>query len=174
MRLFIVIILFVFYSLNINAEDRNRVNNLAIGFGSSNEHVDIYRVSLQNDLNKYLFDKNYKYLPSYYETSIGYWNGKDSSGLSSLSFTPMFRYNPIKFYDVVPYIEAGIGATYISKTKIRSENFGIHFQFENVVGLGFRYKDFDVSYRYMHYSNAGLSRYNSGMDFNLVTISYRF
>ena len=50
----------------------------------------------------------------------------------------------------------------------------MHFQFENIVGIGIRYKDFDISYRFMHYSNAGLSKYNSGVDFNVVFISYRF
>lgn len=174
MRFFIMLILLIFCSLNINAKDRNDVNNLALGYGSSSEHIEIFRISLQNDLNKYIFDNNYKYLPSYYETSIGYWKGKNNASLNSFSFTPIFRYRPAKFFDVEPYLEAGVGATYISKTKIESENFGIHFQFEDIVGIGFRFKNFDLSYRYMHYSNAGLSKYNSGVDFNVISISYRF
>lgn len=174
MRLFIFTLLIVVCSLNINAKDRNEVNNIAFGYGSSGEHIEMYKISFQKDLNKYIFNKKGKYLPSYYETSIGYWDGENNDSVTAFSFSPVFRYQPTEFYDIEPYLEIGIGATYISKTKIINENFGIHFQFENIVGIGFRYKDFDLSYRYTHYSNAGLSRNNSGVDFNVITMSYRF
>ena len=168
-----VVLLFAILS-NTNASDVDEVSDLSVGYGTSSEHFDIYRLSIKKDLNKYFFEKKYKYLPKYYETSLGYWKGQNSSNLYSVSFTPVFRYIFVKYYDVKPYLEAGIGGTYITKTKIEQENFGTHFQFENIIGIGFKLYDFDISYRYMHYSNAGIDKHNSGADVNVISISYRF
>lgn len=174
MKLLATAVLLLAILSNINAQDTDSVNDLSVGYGTSSENFDIYRISIKKDLNKYFFEKKHKYLPKYYETSLGYWKGKNSSSLNSFSFAPVFRYTFGKHYKVNPYIEAGIGAAYISKKVLEEENFGTHFQFENIIGIGFKLYDFDISYRYMHYSNGGLSEYNSGADFNVISISYRF
>jgi len=174
MRLFIITLLLFVVSINIYAKDKNEIDDITVGYGSSSEHIDIYRISIKKDLNKYFFEKRYKYLPKYYETSLGYWEGESGGNIKSLSFTPMFRYDFGQYYESIPYIEAGVGAAYLSKTKLEGENFGTHFQFENVVGIGFKFSDFDLSFRYIHHSNAGIHEDNSGVDFTLISISYKF
>jgi len=174
MRLFIIILLFFVLSIHTYAKDKDEVNDITVGYGSSSEHIDIYRISIKKDLNKYFFENRYNYLPSYYETSLGYWSGQNGGNIKSISFTPMFRYNFGQYYESIPYLEAGVGGTYISKTQLEGENFGTHFQFENVIGIGFKFSDFDLSFRYIHHSNAGLSSNNSGVDFSIISISYKF
>jgi len=174
MRLCIIIVLFYFLSLNIYAKDKNEINEIAFGYGDSSEHMEVYKLSIKKDLNNYFFDNRYKYLPKYYETSLGYWKGESGGNIKSLSFTPMFRYNFGQYYESIPYIEAGVGAAYISKTKLQGQNFGTHFQFENVIGIGFKFSDFDLSFRYIHYSNAGFDSNNAGVDFSMISISYKF
>lgn len=164
----------VMMSSLLASELERSISDLSMGYGSSREDINIYRVSIKKDLNDYIFEKRYKYLPKYYETSFGYWDGKNSGSLKSFSFTPIFRYTFMKKYDIRPYIEAGVGVTYISKKELEKEKFGVHFQFENIIGIGFKLNNFDISYRYMHYSNGGLDDNNSGADFNILSISYPF
>ena len=130
MRLFIITLLLFVVSINIYAKDKNEIDDITVGYGSSSEHIDIYRISIKKDLNKYFFEKRYKYLPKYYETSLGYWKGESGGNIKSLSFTPMFRYNFGQYYESIPYIEAGVGAAYISKTKLQGQNFRQEIVFE--------------------------------------------
>ena len=168
-----IFIFLFFFVLFVNANDKIAHNDITLGYGDSPEDFNLYRVSLKKDLNKYFFDNDYKFLPKYYESSLGFWNADDGSSLISLSFTPVFRAYLFTIYNVQPYVEAGIGATYISKTKLQDENFGIHFQFETLLGIGIKINKFDFTYRMMHYSNL-VHEHNSGADFNLFSISYTF
>jgi len=170
----LLIILVFFFTIILSANDKKTINDLSFAYGDSADDINIYRVSLKKDLNKYFFKKRYKYLPTYYESSLSYWNMKRNSHLYNLSFTPMFRYTFAKQYDYNPFIEAGIGLSYLSKNRLGTENFGTLFQFEDVIGIGLKIQDFTVSYRFIHYSNAGITEHNSGANVNFISISYRF
>jgi len=174
MKFFLIILALYILNVSIYAADNNEMNDISIGYGTSSENIDIYKISTKSDLNKYLFKNKYKYLPSYYETSFGYWKGQNSENIKSLSFTPMFSYEFEKYYDSTPYIEIGIGLTYISDTQLDSEDFGTHIQFGDIVGLGFKFSDFDLSFRYIHYSNAGMDSKSAFIDFSMISISYKF
>lgn len=173
MKLFITILFSLLLSINLNASDKTTINDISFGYGDSVEDINIYRISLKKDLNKYIFENDYKFLPKYYETSLGYWKAKDGNSLVSFSFSPVFRHTFFKDYYIKPYVEAGVGGTYISKTKLQDENFGIHFQFETFGGVGFKLNDFDFAYRYMHYSNL-VHENNSGVTLNFFSVSYAF
>ena len=156
-----------------NANDKVLHNDITLGYGDSPEDFNLYRISLKKDLNKYFFDNDNKFLPKYYESSLGFWKADDGSSLISLSFSPVFRAYLFTKYKIKAYVEAGLGATYISKTKLQNENFGIHFQFETLLGIGMKINNLDLTYRMMHYSNL-LHDHNSGADFNFFSISYTF
>ena len=174
MRLFIITFLFFVLSINVYANDKNEVNDITFGYGGSSENIDIFKLSIKKDLNKYFFENRYKYLPKYYEASLGYWEAQNGGNIKSISFTPMFRYEFEQYYESVPYIELGIGVTYISERELEGEDFGTHFQFEDVIGLGFKFLDLDLSYRYIHYSNAGMNSNSAYIDFQMISISYEF
>ncbi|NQY94750.1 MAG: acyloxyacyl hydrolase [Campylobacteraceae bacterium] len=174
MKLFILLLSLLILITNINAESKKEINDVSIAYGGSSEHIDIYKFSIKKDLNKYFFENRYDYLPKYYETSFSYWKGHNGGSIKVISFTPMFRYDFDQYYESIPYIEAGVGVAYLSKTQLEAEDFGTHFQFENVIGVGFKFDDYDLSFRYTHHSNAGLHENNSGVDFTMISISYRF
>ena len=130
MKLLITIILTLF--IFIHADDKIKKENITFAYAESVENIKAYKVSTRRDFNSYLFEKKHKFLPSYYEMSLGFWKGDNGSDLFALSISPVFRYTFFKNYKIKPYVEAGIGATYVSKTKLQDENFGIHFQFETI------------------------------------------
>ena len=174
MKIFNILVLFLcIHTLSI-AQEKKEVSEISFGYGSSSEHMDIYRISVKKDLNKYFFERRYKYLPNYYETSLSYWKGHSGGSIKSVSFTPMYRYDFERYYESIPFIEAGVGVAYISDMTLEGEHFGTHFQFENSIGFGFKFSEFDVAYRYVHYSNAGLDENNSGADFSIISISFKF
>lgn len=168
MKFYIIILIFIL-NFTLNASDKTEDINVSVNYGESSENIDLYRVSVKND-----FEYNNKFLPEYYEISVGNWDGKNSGSISSLSILPMFRYTSGKHYESNGYIEIGIGATYISETQLEDENFGVHFQFENIFGIGYIYKNFEIGYRFIHYSNAGLSSHNNGVTFDAISISYKY
>ena len=66
---------------------------------------------------------------------------------------------------VKPYIEAGIGMALFSKTEVEEQKLGTAFQFEDRIGVGLRFNGgHEVGIRATHYSNAGLSSTNDGVE----------
>ncbi len=54
---------------------------------------------------------------------------------------------------------------------------GSRFEFGTHIGLGMTFGDrqqFDVSYRIQHFSNAGITSTNPGINFNEIRIGYHF
>lgn len=170
MKLFISIL---FFLIQINASDIIKVDNLTFGYGNSVEDIDIYRVTTRKDLNEYFFGTTSDFFPKYYEASWGYWRGENGDALGALSFTPIFRSTFFENYAISPYIEAGLGSTYITERKLQEENFGVHFQFESLLGFGFKLDDMEITYRYMHYSNLWHG-HNSGITLNYISFTYSF
>ena len=71
--------------------------------------------------------------------------------------------------------EAGSSPTILSRDEFSGANFGVPFQFTNHAGVGCRiYKQLSAGYRFQHMSNAGISKYNSGLDLHMFELSYRF
>lgn len=66
---------------------------------------------------------------------------------------------------VKPYIEAGIGVAVFSRTRVEDNNIGQAFQFEDRLGFGLRFAGgHEVGIRATHYSNAGISSNNDGVE----------
>lgn len=73
-----------------------------------------------------------------------------------------------------PYAEVGIGPNLTSSTTIGDDKISINLQFGDILGFGYAFEQFDVGYRYIHYSNSQLALPNPGVDFHNVHLSYRF
>jgi len=103
-------------------------------------------------------------LTGYWSGAYTYWEGDHRAGASSLSFSPVFVYE-FAGESVKPYIEAGIGVAAFSRTRLEDNNLGQAFQFEDRLGFGLRFNGgHEVGIRAMHYSNAGLSDHNDGIE----------
>jgi len=90
-----------------------------------------------------------------------------------LGITPVFHYQP-KNRTFTPFIEMGGGPHLLNNIVIENEYKSTQFQFGSILGLGIKHKQFEVSYRYLHISNAGIEMPNPGTDFHSLHIAYAF
>ncbi len=147
---------------------------VSFGYGEADPSIDIYRLGLKKDFTAKWFENSTGYLSGYFELSYNRWE-HDSGNIDAIAFSPVFAYY---FGDadnlVVPYIEAGIGGAYLDEYHIADRNLSSSLQFEDRVGLGLRIDFLDLSFRYMHYSNASIKKPNHGIDILIFTTSIQF
>jgi len=123
-------------------------------------------------------------LTGYFEASYYYLHGdrdkrvNSNDRLSIVAVAPVLRFQrEIPVLSTLPYIDIGIGASWVSKKEIGGRELGIHFQFEDRLGFGFRFgpeKQFDFSYRVIHFSNAFLGQKNHGINLHFLMLGYWF
>ncbi|HSR35875.1 MAG TPA: acyloxyacyl hydrolase [Desulfurivibrionaceae bacterium] len=148
---------------------------VSLGLGQSEGGVDIYRLGLQRDFGVKWLESSAGSLGGYFEGSAAYWE-EGSEDNTVFAITPVFTYsfNLQAHPTVHPYVEAGIGAGYISKKIIDGNDFGSHFQFEDRLGIGVNCRGHKVAAQFFHYSNAGIKEPNTGIDIWLLSYTYPF
>lgn len=94
------------------------------------------------------------------------------------SIAPIFRYIFTQRGPFLTYLELSIGLAFLTRTRLEDRNLGIHFAFQDRIGVGVFFgpsKAFSIGLKALHYSNASLAEHNNGLTFPLVLdISYRF
>jgi lipid A 3-O-deacylase len=94
------------------------------------------------------------------------------------SIAPVVRYTFKKRGPVLPYLELSVGFSYLSSTRIENRNLGIHFSFQDRMGIGALIgasEKLSLGVHAVHYSNSHLSAHNSGITIPLVLdVGYRF
>lgn len=117
----------------------------------------------------------------YFDASYGYWwvdKNKPHPNISIYSVAPYLRYYFIKHPCFSPFIEASVGLSYLSQTRIEKRKLGIHFAFQDQLTLGVAFgtkQQFYTSFSALHYSNASFSEHNSGITVPLMlNMGYRF
>lgn len=100
------------------------------------------------------------------------------SSISIYSIAPVVRYAFKQQGLIKPFLEASIGLSYLNQTKFEERKLGIHFAFQDRLGIGAllgKAKHINLGVHAVHYSNAHLSANNSGITVPLVLdIGYRF
>lgn len=109
-------------------------------------------------------------------------DGKDRAAV--ISFSPVFRFSSASplFANAFPFVDAGVGGAWISEKDLEKKkkspiNLGSHWLFELRLGAGFAFgeeQQYEVSYGWLHYSNAGLASQNESIDFHSVTFAYKW
>lgn len=145
------------------------------GYGQSTDNIDIVRIGVQKPFSSRWFESGTGVLSGYFELSYNYWD-KSGDTTNGVAVSPVFVYyfNLEDFQNVIPYVEAGIGAAYIDDYHIANRNLSSNFQFEDRIGIGVRLNRMDFKFGYMHYSNAGLKSPNDGIDIWIGTVGWRF
>ncbi len=115
----------------------------------------------------------------YWAAAISGWryeaaNGTGYSNLGQLSFTPVVRFTPAG--DNVPwFIEGGIGATYTNKVYVaEGRAFSTRFNFGDQIAIGAVFgpaREYEVSLRFEHFSNADIELPNPGQNFIQLRLS---
>jgi lipid A 3-O-deacylase len=103
-------------------------------------------------------------LTGYWSGVYTYWDGDEASSNHSLSFSPVLVYE-FSGQTVKPYVELGVGVAVFASTEVENNQLGSAFQFEDRFGFGLRFAGgHEVGIRATHYSNAGLSSPNNGVE----------
>ncbi len=148
--------------------------------GGTGEHADMGAVGLVWNWDKRWFTEGNWFLGGYWEADASYWRGDGPGGRSiyGLGITPVFRYERLPVNGFAPYIEAAVGVHVFSSVRLSDDKkMGTAFEFGDHVGLGFRFGEglkYDLGYRYQHYSNAGISDNNGGVNFHQVRLKLAF
>lgn len=135
-----------------------------------------YQLMLNYDPQRYQWRRFNVYFDggfSHFAASSPYY-----STLNIYSAAPVVRYSFRKRGPVQPFLELSIGLSYLNHTRIENRNLGIHFAFQDRVGIGALLgasEKLALGMHAVHYSNAHLSKHNSGITIPLVLdVGYRF
>lgn len=108
------------------------------------------------------------------ELGVAYWSAKHSRQSASawqLNAVPMFRYWPGGVSRC--FVEAGIGATLLNRTRFAGDSFSTAFQFGDHLGVGYQLTPSQrVSLRLSHFSNAAIKQPNPGLNSVQMTYTY--
>ena len=123
-------------------------------------------------------DEVTEYANLYLESSVNFWEfGDDNQHDTNFVFalSPVLQF-PISDMDQSElFIELGIGIALLSDTEFAGKNVSTNFQFEDRLGLVYRYGDrreHKLALRYFHYSNGGMKKPNPGLDFMSLSYTY--
>jgi hypothetical protein len=119
-------------------------------------------------------------LGTYWQLDFSKWQStRDASqdGANvTVGLTPMFRFTGRKGY-VQPYLDVGVGVYLFSVSRLEDHEFGSNFQFSDLFSVGARFGkryQWAVGYKFQHYSNGSVRVPNHGINFNFLTISYKY
>lgn len=70
------------------------------------------------------------------------------------------------------FIETGLGAHYVSKTQHQDRIVSTHFQFGEILGVGARYRNWQLGLRFQHLSNGDIVVPNNGYNFYGVALKF--
>ncbi len=91
---------------------------------------------------------------------------------------PVVRYTFRRRGPVLPFLELSIGLSYLNRTRLEDRNLGIHFAFQDRMGIGALFgksEKLSLGIHALHYSNAHLANQNSGLTVPLMLdVGYRF
>ena len=164
-----------------SAPAAHAIDGWAIAAGTGEESTDRIGASLQWDWARRWFSDGDWYLGGYWELAASYWDGDSGSSghgeIAEIGVTPIFllqRHSP--WGSVTPFAEFGIGAHLLSETEIGDLDLSTAFQFGDVIGAGLRFGDhgqYELAYRFQHFSNGGIKGVNSGIDFHVLRLVLR-
>jgi lipid A 3-O-deacylase len=132
--------------------------------GQTSESTMTYRLGMQFDWDKSWLQSDVGRLTGYWSGAYTYWDGKETTSNHSLSFSPVLVYE-FAGQTVKPYVELGVGVAVFANTEVENNQLGSSFQFEDRFGFGLRFAGgHEIGIRATHYSNAGLSSPNNGVE----------
>lgn len=163
---------------------------VAISSGEGVEDITPVRFAYNWDFGR-IWRCNHQWgLNAHWENSFAFWESGDpppgtlgddaNTDLRIITTGPVFRWQRKELHPylkIAPYIEAGIGASWLSHDTIGGRRLSIHFQFEDNIGIGARFgqrQQFDITLRGFHYSNASIKRPNSGVNIAMLSLGVWF
>lgn len=110
----------------------------------------------------------------YFDASFGHWwvtNSTVNKSLNIYSIAPALRLYFMQKKYISAFLNISIGFSYLSRTRIDHQNLGMHFAFQDQLGIGASFGEkhlFSVSLSALHYSNGSLCKKNEGITVPLM------
>lgn len=146
-----------------------------------------YRVAMQQFWPWTGFSQSPMNLTGYWDLSYANWHthpplASQPRSISIVALSPIIRLQSRENWLLAAqtYLELGVGASWLSNNHLGHRNLGSQFAFQDLMGLGLRWRKsatsiWTFSYHYLHYSNASLFPPNQGIDVkHLFTLGYEF
>lgn len=114
------------------------------------------------------------------ETSANFWEYGEQDEYDSnlvLALSPILRLPVGEAFGYPLEAEFGVGISLLDDTRFAGKDISTHYQFEDRIGVSTTFgkqKQYRVSLRYLHYSNAGFKKPNPGLDFISLSFSQRW
>jgi lipid A 3-O-deacylase len=165
--------------------ESHAVDGVAVSIGNANvvrtNDANTARLAFTWNWQKKWFTGADWQLGGYWEASLGVWRGDSPRGgnrdIVDVGIVPVLRFEP-RSVTGAPYFEGGLGVHLQSARRVHVEkDMGSLYQFGSHIGVGFRFGpkgQYDLGYRILHFSNAGIKRPNPGIDFQLIRFQYHF
>lgn len=157
------------------------VNSAYVEYGSASK-VRMVRLGATQDFKPEWswFNSNGTHLTGYWDASVGFWEGRQwnnvpgaKKNIIDLGFTPVFRFENTNKKGF--YVEGGIGAHVLSRTYNNNDDgLSTAFQFGDHIGVGYVFDKWEVAAKLQHFSNGGIKKPNSGVDYVVLKASYRY
>lgn len=159
--------------------------HLSLGRGNPNR-LRGWRVSARKDWQWQLLSKSSNFvLKGAWDLSYAYWHTDISMpaeprNIYALAIAPVLHLQPTKpfFNHLSPYLEASVGGSILSRRLLAHRDLGSQLLFQDLLGFGIRFGSqlqYDLSWHYLHYSNANIAPPNNGIDVKiLATLAYHF
>lgn len=156
-----------------------------LGFGKGVSNLRTLRMAVQWDLGQWFSTDNKYHWHGYWEASGARWrashgnlpNGRETASIFTTGPQIRLERSAADRFGNIPFMELGVGLSWLSKKNIGGRRMDMHFQFEDRFGLGLRWgpqQQYETSLRAFHYSNASLGEHNSGMNLVMVTMGKWF
>jgi len=115
-------------------------------------------------------------LNSYHSFAFAKWQSEidvtDKGSITVVEYNPIFRIENLNTFS--PFLEYSIGTSLISDYEINEHKLGGAFSFNHILGIGYKFNKFNLSLKYQHYSNNGIYKENTGINFYLLSLSYNY
>lgn len=166
--------------VSLPAAARVTPDSVSVEIGSG-RNVQMARVAVQSKWERRWFQGNGTHLGGYWDLSLAQWRGsahQDVKGrhqhLTGVGLTPVFR---LQADDMQRwYFEGGIGIHLLSKLfDNNSDYLSTKFQFGDHIGAGYVFQNgWEAGLQLQHFSNGGVKRPNSGVNFLVFKVARAF
>lgn len=156
------------------------VDSVSLEFATG-DNTKMARVGAQWKWDNQWWKSNGTHIGGYWDATLAQWRGNrfqnipgNTQDITAIGITPVFRFQNDSQKGF--YAEAAIGVHLLSELYDNGgRKLSTRFQFGDHLGFGYVFQNnLDLGLKIQHFSNGGIKKPNSGVDFAVVRIKYQF
>lgn len=145
------------------------------------DEVRMARLGVHANWQRRWFQSNGTHVGGYWNASVMHWRANAYRGvygqrqnITAIGLTPVLRFQSDDLTGW--YAEGGIGINVLSGNyENNGDELSTRFQFNDQLGFGYVFKNgWDVGAKFEHFSNGGIKKPNSGVNFVLLRVARQF